>query len=923
MKSFHLSVFMLGALFFLCTCTSQPDVQVIGFSQCSKDDWRTAMNKEAMQEVSFHPGLELRIKSVKDDTQQQIKDVEQFIADRVDLIILVPNEAEPLVEVVEKAMEAGIPVVLADRKIASDHYTAFVGADNYTIGHDAGIYIAERLHGRGRVFEIQGLTGSSPATERHAGFMDAIRAYPGIEVVASVDGGWFRHVAESETRRFMATGQPVDLIFAHNDQMALGASSVYLEVEKKRPEIVGIDALAGPDGGIQMVLDGRIDATFLYPTGGERVVQTAFSILNGLPYNRDNRLYTAVVDKTNARVLKLQTDQITEQQEKLAKLNNALDESLVQYATQRFVLYASLGVLVVFFVLLAMLMRANWKANRINRLLKERNALVSKQRAELTEQRDQLALLSKDLEDATQAKLVFFTNVSHEFRTPLTLISGPLDQIVEQEQLSERGKNMVLLIRQNIKVLQRLIDQIIDFRKVENGKMKMAFNYGDFKGFVENVVNSFRQLAAEKHLHLQCNASGEDFYMWFDAEKIEKICYNLLSNALKYTPENGRVVVTLSHMPDFQGKEAVRLQVADTGVGIPAEHLPHVFERFYKVDDKVMGSGIGLNLTKMLVDLHGGNISVESELGKGTCFTVIIPMEHREKAARLDLLPAKVQQEESSWVQTASMPDDSDLISGQFEDSGKPLVLLVEDNADMRLYLKTLLIDDYRVLEASNGVVGLQNAMVQIPELVVSDVMMEGMDGFELCKQLKCNLSTCHIPVILLTACSLDEQRAEGFESGADAYISKPFNDKLLKIRIRKLIENRAQIKEHFRETLTFGEGKRAVTKMDKALIEKIRQIVMDNLANNELGVDELGSMVGLSRVQLYRKLKALTNYSPNEFVRVIRLKEAEKLLVRGEKSISEIAYETGFSSPAYFTKCFKEFFKEAPSVYVEHLKAK
>ena len=248
---------------------------------------------------------------------------------------------------------------------------------------------------------------------------------------------------------------------------------------------------------------------------------------------------------------------------------------------------------------------------------------------------------------------------------------------------------------------------------------------------------------------------------------------------------------------------------------------------------------------------------------------------------------------------------------------------LREDNADMRLYLKTLLSDAYTTIEAENGVVGLQLAMRQIPELIVSDVMMDEMNGFELCKQLKNNLSTCHIPVILLTACSLDEQRVEGFESGADAYIPKPFNDKLLKIRIRKLIENRAHMKEYFRENLTFGEGKKSLAGMDKTFMDKFRQIVMDNLSDNELSVDEIGRQIGLSRIQLYRKIKALTNYAPNELVRIIRLKEAERLLIHTEMTISEVAYETGFSSPAYFAKCFREYFKESPTAYLEHVKPK
>lgn len=917
--------FPLIVLCVLCFCSCQPrtEKRIIGFSQCSEDDWRTAMNKEALQEASFHPGIELRIKSVKDDTQQQIRDVEQFIADKVDLIVLAPNEAVPLTRVTEKAMKAGIPVVLVDRKVASPNYSAFVGADNYQIGKAAALYMAELLKGNGRIFEICGLDGSTSAAERHRGFVEAIGGYPDISVVSSVDGGWFYDVAKEKTRCFINSGQPVDLIFAHNDQMALGASDAYAEANATRPSIVGIDALAGENGGIQMVLDGRIDATFFYPTGGEYVIQTALRILDGQSYSRDNTLYTAVVDRTNARILKLQTDQIIAQQNNLAKLDRALDESISQYATQRVLLYGSLFVLMVILGLLVLLVRAYRRSNRTNRLLKERNALISNQQQKLIEQRDRLKQLSQDLEEATQAKLVFFTNISHEFRTPLTLIAGPLDQIITKESLSESGMHMALLMRQNITILQRLIEQVIDFRKVENGKMKLDFVFADFKAFIGGIVESFRPLAVSKHLHLEFSAQAEECVCWFDAEKMEKVLFNLLSNAFKYTPENGRIKVELArvNMPD--GKAGVQIRVTDTGQGISEEHLPYIFERFYKANEAASGSGIGLALTKMLVELSGGTIAVESQSGKGSRFTVLVPFEPEGAGSDICSTIPVIRTEYASGLEHVSPNVTEPLESSlsQEETADKPLVLVVEDNVGMRLYLKTLLADSYTVLEACNGLEGLQMAVQQVPELIVSDVLMDVMDGFELCRQLKNRLSTCHIPIVLLTACSLDEQRAEGFESGADAYISKPFNDKLLVIRVRKLIENRTRLKEYFCQNLTFGGEKRSVTQLDRNFMDKFRQIVLERISDNELNVDEIGKNIGLSRIQLYRKVKALTNYAPNELVRMIRLKEAAKQLLYTEKSISEIAYDTGFSSPAYFTKCFKEHFKENPSEYQTRLK--
>lgn len=919
MKKYLFAVVFMPLFFCFFSCNCGHDKKIIAFSQCSEDEWRTAMNNEVLQEVSFHPNIEIRIKSVKDDTQQQIRDVEQFIADKVDLIVLAPNEAIPLTSVVEKAMDAGIPVVLADRKIASKRYTAFVGADNYEVGRDAGIYIAERLKDGGQILEVRGLDGSTPATERHNGFMNVIAMHPEIEVVSSVDGAWFRDVAKKKTEQFLAGNQSVDLIFAHNDQMALGAYEAYRDAGLERPDIIGIDALPGPSGGIQMVLDDVIDATFFYPTGGERVVQTALRILNGESYSRDNRLYTAVVDKTNARVLKLQTDQITAKQNQLQRLNEILNESLMQYSVQRFLLLGSLLVLLIICVLLVLLIRAYRKSNSTNKLLETQNTAINKQKAELAEQRDQLMVLSKNLEEATQAKLVFFTNISHEFRTPLTLISGPLDTLMEREQLSPEGRQLAFLIQKNVQILQRLINQIIDFRKVENGKMNMSFVPGDFKQFLCNITESFRNLAVTKHLHLSFIASDDDFLCWYDAEKVEKIFFNLLSNAFKYTPENGKITLELKKRLCENGS-MLQVRVMDTGIGIKAEHVPHIFERFYKADEVASGSGIGLALTKMLVELHGGTISVQSELGKGSTFVVLLPFLQSDSLPMESVNMSRASAG-TSVPGTASLKDEAVSDRTAAGDSERPLVLVVEDNADVRLYVKTFLSDEYELVEAADGLDGFQKAVQHMPDLIISDVMMDGMDGFELCRQLKGDISTCHIPVVLLTACSLDEQRAQGFENGADAYIPKPFNENLLKVRIRSMIANRKRLKEYFNRNLTFGDGKTRITEMDKSFMDKFRKIVMDNLSDNGLNVDEIGRNLGMSRIQLYRKIKALTNYAPNELVRAIRLKEAGRLLISSGLTVAEIAYDTGFSSPSYFTKCFKEYFNESPTEYQNRLK--
>jgi signal transduction histidine kinase/AraC-like DNA-binding protein len=877
------------------------------------------MNNEILREASFYPGFEVKIKTAHDSNQKQIRDIESFIAEGVDLIIVSPNEAIPLTPVIEKAMQEGIPVVLVDRKISSGKYTAFVGADNFQVGKEVGVYAVNLLNGKGNVAEIRGLKGSTPDSERHRGFMSVVQSYPQIQVVYQNYGSWLRSNAKDRMTDALQQKTPVDLVFAFNDEMATGAhEAITVTTGIKKPVLLGIDALPGTEGGIQKVINGTLDATFIYPTGGEKAIQTAVHILNKEPYEKENILYTAVVDKTNARVLKLQTDQIIQHQNRINQLNTVLNVNLEKYSTQRLLLLVSLLVLFLILILLVLLIRAYSSKNKSNKILESQNIAINKQKEELSEQRDQLIALSKNLEEATQAKLAFFTNVSHEFRTPLTLIQGPLDSLMDKETLTTGGKRLIQLMRKNVHVLLKLIDQIIEFRKYENGKMQVFFTLTDLKGFVSDICDSFVELGKKKHIHFSFKASDDDFTLWFDSDKMEKICYNLLSNAFKFTTENGHIDVRLERISAHDDYFA-QITVSDTGAGIPEHHIQHVFERFYKVDDRALGSGIGLHLTKMLVELHNGEINLESTEGKGTSFIVTIPFKQKEipiVEQYPTINPVMDLQEDMLIVESPA--EIEEFVSLQTD---KPLVLLVEDNVDVRVYIKSLLVDSFEIIEAQNGQVGLLKAMKFVPELIISDVQMDVMDGFELCKQIKENLSTSHIPVILLTAYSLDEQRAMGFESGADAYIPKPFNEGLLKIRVRKLIENREKVKNYFQKNLTFGERKEHVAEIDKSFITRFRKLIEERLIDSDLNVDEIGKSLGLSRVQLYRKIKSLTNYAPNELVRIIRLKAAEQLLINSEKSISEIAYDTGFSTPSYFTKCFKEYFSESPTDYVKRVK--
>ena len=900
--------FLLCLAALVSSCDGTNTRYHIGVSQCSDDEWRHKMNKEMQREALFYDGVQVEFRTAKDNNQYQINDINYFIDRKVDLLIVAPNEAAAITPSVEKAIKKGIPVVVVDRKILSDNYTAFVGADNYKIGSDVGHYIVSRLNGKGNIFEVTGLQGSTPAMERHRGLIDALAGIPNIKRVGSVDGGWLQSQAGEKVDSVLRVHKDIDLLFAQNDRMAIGA---YLAARQQGREkemlFVGVDALPGKDYGLEQVISGVLDATFIYPTGGDKVMQIAMNILEKRPFEKENILSTALVDKTNARVMQLQTDHILEQDGKIEKLNGQIDEFWSRYSAQTMFLYACLVILILFAALLGIIVRAYWMKNRMN-------AELSSQKKKLEEQRDQLISLSKQLEEATHAKLVFFTNVSHDFRTPLTLVAAPVEQLLEDEALTSRQRSLLQMVHKNVTILLRLVNQILDFRKYENGKLELVLSNIDLRAQLQEWSGAFRALALKKHIHfiLDVENGQADYKMALDAEKMERIYFNVLSNAFKFTPENGSIVVTLSAIAQADGKEYARLVVSDSGSGISVQHIRHIFDRFYQIDVNHAGSGIGLALTKAFVELHGGTIAVDSMEGKGTVFTIDIPV-NRWSATEIERkesegigIPSRSVVEELSEAETEEVkPDES-----------KACVLVIDDNADVRSYVKSLLRDEYVVIEAPDGHTGVKMAMKYVPDVIICDVMMPVMDGLECCRQLKSELQTSHIPVMLLTACSLDEQRIAGFECGADSYIAKLFNSKLLLARLRNLIANHHRLRQFFGDKTTLSEE--PVSEIDKGFADRFRRLIEENMSDSELSVEELGSKMGMSRVQLYRKIKALTNYSPVELLRIARLKKAASLLASSEKTISEITYEVGFTSPSYFTKCYKEYFGESPTDFLK-----
>ena len=680
---------------------------------------------------------------------------------------------------------------------------------------------------------------------------------------------------------------------------------------EKEMIFVGIDALPGKGNGLELVLDSVLDATFIYPTNGDKVLQLAMDILEKKPYPKETVMNTAVVDRTNAHVMQLQTTHISELDKKIETLNGRIGGYLSQVATQQVVLYGSLIILLLVAGLLLVVYKSLRSKNRLNKELFKQKQQLEEQRDKLEEQRDQLIQLSHQLEEATHAKLVFFTNISHDFRTPLTLVADPVEHLLADKTLSGDQHRMLMLIQRNVNILLRLVNQILDFRKYENGKMEYTPVTVDVLSSFEGWNESFQAAARKKHIHFSFDSMPDtDYHTLADMEKLERIYFNLLSNAFKFTPENGKIAVRLSSLSK-EDERWIRFTVANTGSMISAEHIRNVFDRFYKIDMHHTGSGIGLALVKAFVEMHGGMISVESDENQGTVFTVELPVQSCEAVAAE---PDTTLVSADSRTTDVLLAEEEELEKGY--DSSKPSVLIIDDNEDIRSYVHTLLHTDYTVIEAADGSEGIRKAMKYVPDLIISDVMMPGIDGIECCRRLKSELQTCHIPVILLTACSLDEQRIQGYDGGADSYISKPFSSQLLLARVRNLIDSHRRLKQFFGDGQTLA--KEDVCDMDKDFVERFKSLIEEKMGDSGLNVEDLGKDMGLSRVQLYRKIKSLTNYSPNELLRIARLKKAASLLASSDMTVAEIGYEVGFSSPSYFAKCYKEQFGESPTDFLK-----
>ncbi|HXI01129.1 MAG TPA: two-component regulator propeller domain-containing protein [Sphingobacteriaceae bacterium] len=532
-------------------------------------------------------------------------------------------------------------------------------------------------------------------------------------------------------------------------------------------------------------------------------------------------------------------------------------------------------------------------------------------------------------QELAQRKLSFFTHISHEIKTPLTLILAPIDKLVGMNEGNNKIQNQLMLMQRNGERLVRLINQLLDFRKFETGSMKIEAAEGDIVRFIKEVVMAFDSYARHKNIKLKVISEKDSVRTWFDRDKFEKIMYNLLSNALKFTPEEGKVVIRISteHVGE---KEFVRIEIEDNGIGIPPENIDKIFEQFNHYDEQGInndGTGIGLSFSKGLIEMHHGEIHVKSTpsthgVRGSTCFMIKVPL-GKQHFSEAEIISDFKDSENISTYYETDIPvavrvksDKRKCKVLQSMDKEKPIMLIVEDNSDVLHFIESHFEELFEVHTATQGAEGWEKALSVIPDIIISDVMMPELSGTALCSKLKSDSRTSHIPVILLTARTPLIFKVEGYETGADDYITKPFNLNILESRIWNLLESRQVLRERYRKDITLQPRNVAITSPDEKFLDKVMNYIEENISESTLSVEELGKEVGMSRVTLYRKIKALTNQSAVEFIRTIRLKRAGQLLQQNKLNVSEVAYMVGFLDIDYFRKCFKDQFGSTPKEY-------
>ena len=917
-KSKHIFSFLATLLLItiFLGCNKKKEVNKrykIGFAQAQGgDNWRESMLKEMQREVSFYNEIDFYYKDAQANSKIQKDQIQELIDLKVDLLIVSPHEIQPLNAILEKAFDSKIPIVLIDRRITSDKYTAFIGASNYEVGQNAGKYAVALLKGKGKVLEITGLNTASPFIDRDKGFIDIISKSKGIELIAKIND----HEANFEKKldSFIKNNKDLDVIFAQSDYLAKNVYQICKnnQVERKI-KIIGVDGLSIEGMGMDMVASNQFKATVLYPTGGQEAIRTAIKILEKKPFKKENTLETTIIDSTNVKILQQQSKKVIEQQNEIDNRQLKINQQILISKNQTNIILAISITLAIALIL----------SSVFYYLFKENKKISKKlmvQKDEISSQKNELEKLVKQVKEATDAKFDFFTNISHELRTPLTLIIGPLEDTLTSSRLHFSLKNNLELVQRNSFRLLKLINQLMDFRKIEEGKMEINASTQVLGDFVFEISNEFKDLARKKHISLNINDKTTGLIIDFDQSMIDKVLFNLLSNAFKFTEENGTINITIDQ--DKEQENAI-IKIEDNGIGMSAEDVEHAFDVFYQGHSSTFkGTGLGLALSKELIIAHNGNIIINSKKGNGTCFTIILPFKQNNKNKELresEYNDGKNLKEKHIYT-TDVLPHNYEKVTTNISEKSAS-ILIIEDNDDLNSFLSNRLEGTYEVLTAKDGNEGVNKAFDVIPDLIISDIIMPGMSGLKLAEILKNDLRTSHIPIILLTAKTSIEDQIEGMKSHADMFIIKPFNLNYLEESIASILKNRIILREHFLNELPSESRSNASNKLDRKFISEFTSIIESNLSNEDLSVDDIYKGLGISKIQLYRKTKALLGFNVNDYILSVRLQKAKYLLMNEDLTISEVAYKVGFSSQAYFSTVFKSKFSVTPSEFKESSK--
>jgi len=874
------------------------------------DEWRQSMNNAMELQASLYPNVTLSISNANYNVENQINQLKEFIAADVDIIIVSPIQSKPITPIVEEAMKAGIPVLVVDRKTDNQKYTAYVGADNIEVGRNAAKIIVSNLPDSLKVVEIRGLAGSSPAEERSLGFHQILDKFPSIEFMGTIQGDWEKESITGGFKELLQEIGPVDYVFVHNDRMALGAWEVARNLGiEDQIKIIGVDGLNGPNGGIQLVKEGVLNATILYPTGGDEAIKTALKILNDEIVPVNNILSTTVIDRFNAEIMQNQLNKINEQQTLLESQVTAVKRQKELYYSQNNILKIILGFS---FIILGLAVYSIYSKIAIAK----KNRQLELTNRKITVQRNQIEKIANEVKESNEARMNFFTGLSHEFKTPITLIMSSIESLRDwQKQKGFKTGFEVELIQNNSNRLLRLINNLLDFRKVEDQKFNVRASKTNIFKFSNNIFSEFKVEARKRGIKFNITSNNEDLELFIDRNLMDKVYFNLLSNAFKFTPDNGRIDIEI--LDNLDGS-LVTIHFKDNGIGIPENELEFVFTPFFKgSNNRKNSSGVGLHLSKQFVELHLGKIEVKSHHGTEFIITLFKGDTHfNEDQIVVD--PELVDTTLINFSDGIGLEEGSVGLEGQNREE-QHSILLIEDNRDLTFFLNNKLGSEYEML-ISDGTDGLAMAYEHIPDVILCDVNLPDKSGFEICQILKSDLRTSHIPIILLTALSNKESFIKGLECGADLYLTKPFNYSILTQSIKSLLYNREKLRYYYTNNIHKIDQVHSFGDPEQLFVRQLNQQIKTNLDNTNFSVENLADALNISRVQLYRKVKAMMGISVSDYISNYRLEKAKSMLESTNYSISEIGYATGFSSPNYFSTAFKGKFGVTPGAYKKSL---